>query len=105
MTFDAERLHRLRAQAAPPYSRIELGQPTQAHRDRAIARRRSRRAAARRPRRAGTAPADGAGALIGIAQLEQRRTSRTMFALGGSGRAAPKEEVRVWTHSRPSKQS
>jgi hypothetical protein len=28
-----------------------------------------------------------------------------MSALGASGRAAPKEEVRVWTHSRPSKQS
>src|ERR1700756_5639735 len=31
-----------------------------------------------------------------IAQLDQRTPSRTMSAIGGSGRAATKEEVRVW---------
>ena len=29
VTFDERRLHRQRARAAPPYGRIELGQPTQ----------------------------------------------------------------------------
>jgi hypothetical protein len=36
-----------------------------------------------------------------LSQLDQRTAPPgPMSALGGSGRAAPKEEVRVWTHLR-----
>ena len=55
------------------------------------------RAATRWSRRAGTSSAAGTGAAI--AQLDQTDCPPgRMSALGGSGRAAPREEVRVWTH-------
>ena len=62
----------------------------------AIARRRSRRAAPRRPRRAGTSSVAGVGAAKqNCAARPTDYPPGPMSALGGSGRAAPKEEVRV----------
>ena len=46
-------------------------------------------------RRAGAAPSAGVGAAKQNPQVDQRTALRTKVCIGGSGRAFPKEEVRV----------